>query len=207
MKTIFFLTHNPLLSFKTQTSVKAMQHTFPHTIETKYGEKINFLRMEGDTLLLEGFCKPQAGPDFHTHLRQDEGVTVLSGKIGYQILGEAPQYGGPGDSVTFKRGVPHRFWNAGEDELHISGWINPAENVVFFLSTLYDAFNKGSNKRPAPFEGAYLTYCYRYEYDVPTMPGFVKRVIMPITYAIGRLLGKYKQFQAIENASNESIAM
>lgn len=172
-----------------------MQYQFPFTIETKYGEKINFLRMDGDRLLLEGFCAPMAGPGFHTHLRQDEGVTVVRGKIGYQILGEEPRYGGPGDSVTFKRGVPHRFWNAGEEELHITGWISPAENVVFFLTTLYDALNKGKNKIPELFDGAYLTCRYRYEYDVPDMPGFVKKVVMPIAFTIGSLLGKYKKFK------------
>jgi hypothetical protein len=50
-----------------------MSYKFPHTIETKYGEKINFLRMDGNRLLLEGFCKPMAGPGMHTHWRQDEG--------------------------------------------------------------------------------------------------------------------------------------
>ena len=173
-----------------------MQHSFPFSIETKYGERINFLGMEGDKLLLEGFCKPMAGPGFHTHLRQDEGVTVVSGKIGYQILGEEPRYGGPGDSVTFKRGVPHRFWNAGDDELHITGWISPAENVVFFLTTLYDALNRGEGKRPEMFDGAYLTCRYSREYDVPDMPGFVKKVVMPITYFIGNLRGKYQKFKS-----------
>ncbi len=172
-----------------------MSHQFPHTIETKYGEKINFLRMDGNRLLLEGFCKPMAGPGMHTHWRQDEGLTVVKGKIGYQILGEEPCYGGPGDSVTFKRGVPHRFWNAGEDELHITGWIDPAENVVFFLSTLYDALNRGEGNRPELFDGAYLTCRYRREYDAPEIPGFVKNVIMPVTYAIGLLLGKYRKFK------------
>ena len=171
-----------------------MQHRFPISIETKYGEKINFLGMEGERLLLEGFCAPMAGPGFHTHLRQDEGVTVVSGKIGYQILGEEARYGGPGDSVTFKRGVPHRFWNAGEDELHITGWIDPAENVVFFLSILYDALNEGEGKRPEMFGAAYLTCRYRREYDVPDMPGFVKKVIMPIAYFIGKVTGKYKKY-------------
>lgn len=172
-----------------------MQYQFPFTIETKYGEKINFLRMEGDRLLLEGFCAPMAGPGFHTHLRQDEGVTVVRGKIGYQILGEEPRYGGSGDSVTFERGVPHRFWNAGEEELHIIGWISPAENVVFFLTTLYGALNNGKNKRPELFDGAYLTCRYRREYDVPDMPGFVKKVIMPVAYNIGSSLGKYGKFK------------
>lgn len=67
-----------------------MHNQFPFTIETKYGEKINFLRMEGDRLILEGFCEPMAGPGMHVHLRQDEGVTVVKGKIGYQILGKSP---------------------------------------------------------------------------------------------------------------------
>ncbi len=172
-----------------------MQHQLPFSIETKYGEKITFLRMEGNKLLLEGFCAPMAGPGFHTHLRQDEGVTVVKGKIGYQIFGEAEQFGGVGDSVTFKRGVPHRFWNAGEEELHITGWIDPAENVVFFLSTLYDALNQGTDKRPEMFGGAYLTCRYRNEYDVPDMPGFVKKVIMPFAYFIGKLTGKYSKFK------------
>ena len=173
-----------------------MQHPFPFSIETKYGERINFLRMEGGKLLLEGFCTPMAGPGFHTHLRQDEGVTVVSGKIGYQILGEEPRYGGPGDSVTFKRGVPHRFWNAGDDELHITGWISPAENVVFFLTTLYDALNRGEDKRPELFDGAYLTCRYRREYDAPEIPGFVKKVVMPVAYFIGNLRGKYRKFES-----------
>lgn len=171
-----------------------MYNQFPRTIETKYGEKINFLRMEGERLILEGFCKPMAGPGMHVHLRQDECVTVLHGKIGYQILGEVPQYAGPGESVLFKRGVPHRFWNAGEDELHISGWIDPAENVVFFLSSLYEALNRGKDNRPELFDGAYLTCRYRREFDAPEIPGFVKKVVMPIVYGIGRLLGKYRKF-------------
>ncbi|MFM9950660.1 MAG: cupin domain-containing protein [Saprospiraceae bacterium] len=171
-----------------------MHNQFPFTIETKYGEKINFLRMEGEKLILEGFCEPMAGPGMHVHLRQDEGVTVVKGKIGYQILGEEPRYGGPGDSVTFKRGVPHRFWNAGEEELHITGWINPAENVAFFLSTLYDALNRGEDKRPELFDGAYLTCRYRNEFDTPEIPGFVKKVIMPIIYFIGLVTGKYRKF-------------
>ena len=172
-----------------------MQYQFPFSIETKYGEKINFLGMDGDRLLLEGFCKPMAGPGFHTHLRQDEGVTVVRGKIGYQILGEEPQYGGPGDSITFKRGVPHRFWNAGEEELHITGWVSPAENAVFFLKPFYGGLNSGKTKVPDLSAAATSPCRYRREYDVPDMPGFVKKVIMPVAYTVGSMLGKYSKFK------------
>lgn len=35
---------------------------------------------------------------------------------------------------------------------------------------------------------------YKHEYDLSELPAFVKKVIMPTTYQIGRLLGKYKKF-------------
>ncbi len=171
-----------------------MSFQFPHTIENKYGEKLTFLRMEGQRVIVEGFATPGAGPTMHTHLRQDECLTVVSGKMACQIAGQEPAYIGPGESAVFKRGTPHRFWNAGEDTLHITGWIDPADNLVFFLSALYDAFNAGQHERPELFDGAYLLRRYRGEYDMPEMPFFVKKVIMPIVYAIGSATGKYRKF-------------
>lgn len=172
-----------------------MQYQFPFSIETKYGEKITFLRMEGKRLILEGFAKPMAGPAMHVHKLQDEGFTVVSGKIGYQISGEEPRYGGPGETVVFKRGIPHRFWNAGEEELHIKGWVDPADNLIFFLSALYDALNRGKNQRPEMFDAAYIMHRYKNEYDATDIPVWVKKFIMPITYFWGNLTGKYNKFK------------
>jgi hypothetical protein len=45
------------------------------------------------------------------------------------------------------------------------------------------------------FDGAYLLTRYSAEYDLPEIPPFVKKIIIPITYFIGRLLGKYKHFR------------
>ncbi|MFN8302095.1 MAG: cupin domain-containing protein [Saprospiraceae bacterium] len=171
-----------------------MSFSLPHTIENKYGEKLTFLRMEGQRVFVEGFVAPQAGPAMHTHWRQDECLTVVSGKMAYQIAGQEPVHVEAGESILFKQGVPHRFWNAGDDTLHIAGWVDPAENFMFFLSALYDAFNAGENQRPELFAGAYLIRRYRGEYDLPEMPGFVKNVLMRVVYGIGSLLGKYRKF-------------
>lgn len=95
----------------------------------------------------------------------------------------------------FKRGVPHRFWNAGEEVLHCTGWVKPANTLVFFLSSVYAAQNKAYSERPETFDAAYLLTRYASEYDMAEMPTFVKRFIMPVTYYIGRLLGKYKHFK------------
>jgi hypothetical protein len=36
---------------------------------------------------------------------------------------------------------------------------------------------------------------YASEYDLPEVPSFVKKAILPATYHVGRLLGKYKHFK------------
>lgn len=172
-----------------------MNYQLPHAIESKYGERITFLRMEGQRLIVENDVDPMCGPPMHVHHIQDECLTVTEGRIGYQILGQEPQFAGPGETVLFKRGVPHRFWNAGDTLLRCKGWIDPAESIVFFLSNMYDAINRGENHRPETFDGAYLSWRYRREYDMSEIPGFVKKVIIPATYFVGLLLGKYGKFK------------
>jgi len=176
-----------------------MTFKFPHSIENSIGEKITFLGTEagpdGDKLLVENFVTPGQGPVMHTHWLQDECLTVVNGKIGYQVLGQEEQFAGEGESILFKRGMPHRFWNAGQDELHCKGWIYPANTIIFFLSSIYAAQNKTGTGQPEKFDGAYLMTRYASEYDMPEIPKFVKKTIIPITYLVGKLLGKYKHFK------------
>ncbi|QHT71133.1 cupin domain-containing protein [Rhodocytophaga rosea] len=172
---------------------------YPHTIENCTGEKIIFHGIQqepdGDKVLVENFVSPGHGPLMHTHFLQDEALTVIKGKLGYQIPGQAAQYVGEGESVIFKRGVPHRFWNAGEDILTCKGWIKPANTIVFFLSAIYAAQNKSGNSQPEKFDSAYLLTRYASEYDILGIPAFVRKTIIPITYLLGKLLGKYKHFK------------
>lgn len=176
-----------------------MNYQFPHTIKNPVGETLIFKELvqepDGDKLLVENYLTPKSGPPMHTHFLQDESLTVVDGKIGYQIKGGQPQFAGPGETVLFTRGTPHRFWNAGEDILHCTGYVKPANTLVFFLSSVYAAQNKSGTEQPDKFDGAYLLTRYASEYDMAEIPGFVKKVIFPITYFTGKLLGKYKHFK------------
>ena len=176
-----------------------MDITLPHTIENGLGEKIIFKEImhepDGDKVVVEAFCQPQSGPIMHVHYKQDEAITVVSGQMSYQILGEEPKTIGAGETVLFSRNKPHRFWNAGNEILHLSGWVKPANSIIFFLSALYEAQKRGSNGRPENFDAAYLMTRYKNEYGMPELPGLVKNIIMPLTYGIGKLLGKYKKFE------------
>ena len=176
-----------------------MNITYPHTIENCIGEKLIFKELiqepDGDKVVVENYVKPGAGPLMHTHWLQDEGLTVIKGRIGYQVLGQPEQYANEGESVVFKRGTPHRFWNAGEEVLQCTGWLKPANTIVFFLTSIYAAQNKAGKAQPEQFDGAYLMTRYSSEYDLPEIPKFVKKTIIPMTYYIGKLLGKYKHFK------------
>jgi hypothetical protein len=130
----------------------------------------------------------------HTHFLQEEALTVAEGRMAYQVQGEEPRYAGPGETVVFKPGVPHRFWNDGEGILHCTGYVKPANTIVFYLSSIYAAQNKTGTGEPEKFDGAYLLKRYSSEYDMAEIPGFVKKIIIPATYYLGKLLGKYKHF-------------
>lgn len=176
-----------------------MSYNLPHTIENCLGEKIVFQSIEktplGDKLILDAYCQPGAGPAMHTHLKQDESLTVVSGKMGYQTLGAGISHALPGETVLFRAGTPHRFWAEGQEPLQAKGWIQPANTVVYFLSAVYAAQNKSGKGEPEPFDGAYLLTKYASEYDMPEIPSFVKKVIFPITVFFGKLLGRYKHFE------------
>lgn len=175
-----------------------MSYQLPHTIQNSIGETLVFKEIiqepDGDKLIVENYVTPKSGPPMHTHFLQDEALTVVSGRIGYQVQGQDEQFAGEGQTVIFKRGTPHRFWNAGEDVLHCTGWVKPANTLVFYLSSIYEAQNKTGTERPETFDAAYLLTRYRAEYDMVGIPVFVKKVIIPFTYFLGKILGKYRHF-------------
>jgi hypothetical protein len=144
---------------------------------------------------VENFVAPGVGPVMHTHWLQDEALTVVNGRIGYQVHGQPKQYAGEGETVVFKRGVAHRFWNAGDDILHCKGYVEPANSIVFFLSSIFEAQNKSGKAEPEKFDGAYLITRYASEFDMTEMPRFVKKTILPFIYRIGKILGKYPHFK------------
>src|SRR6478736_2677640 len=176
-----------------------MTITYPHNIENCVGEKIIFQSVEqhpeGEKVFAENFVTPGSGPVMHTHWLQDEVFTVKKGRLGYQVMGEPEKFAGEGETIVFKKGVAHRFWNDGKEILHCTGYVQPAHSFVFFLSALFAAQNKSGKGQPEMFDGAYLMTRYASEFDLPEIPKFVKKTIIPLTYFVGKILGKYKHFE------------
>lgn len=176
---------------------------YPHTIENGAGEQLTFVKLikdeAGDYLEVENLVQPNAGPPMHTHFKQEECITVVKGKIGVQRLGGKEEFFNEGESVTFKAGEAHRFWNAGTEPLICKGWVKPAHNVEYFLSEIFKSTKENGGKEPGKFEGAYLLTKYKSEFDMPEIPAFVKNVIFPVTIFFGKLSGKHKKFHDAPN--------
>lgn len=176
-----------------------MKITYPHIIENGSGEKIIFhgIKKEpgGDKLHGEGFFTPGSGPPMHTHWLQDESFTILKGSIAYQVMGKPVQYAKAGETILFKRGVPHKFWNNGEEIAHCTAWVQPANTFPFFITTIFAAQKKTGTPRPEMFDAAFLLTRYSSEYTMQGIPVVVRKVIVPIMYIIGKISGKHKKFR------------
>jgi quercetin dioxygenase-like cupin family protein len=172
--------------------------SYPHTIDNGAGERLTFLRRvsspDGDWLEVENRVAPRARVPMHVHHCQEEALTVRQGLIGYQRLGQEPQVAGPGETVTFEAGEAHRFWNAGEDELHCVGHIAPADNIEFFLGALFESTRRNGGTRPDPFDAAFLLRRYRSEFSLLEVPALAQLVVLPVLVAVGTLLGRYRKF-------------
>ncbi len=131
----------------------------------------------------------------HVHYRQEEGLTVKKGKLGYQFLGDIPRFADEGETVTFKPGQMHRFWNAGEEDLCCSGYIAPADNIEFVLTAMFDSMKRNGGAQPGRFDGAYLASRYKSEFGVIDVPEFMQRYIFPVQIAIGTVLGRYRKYK------------
>jgi quercetin dioxygenase-like cupin family protein len=172
--------------------------THPHTIDSGGGERLTFVRhlqdSTRDRLEVENVVAPGSGPPMHVHHHQEEALTVEQGRVGYQRLGEEAQFAGPGDTVVFKAGEVHRFWNAGDDDLRCTGYIEPADNIEYFLTAIYESQRENGGHRPDAFEAAFLARHFRSEFGIAEIPAPVQRYVLPVQVLVGRLLGKYKKY-------------
>jgi mannose-6-phosphate isomerase-like protein (cupin superfamily) len=169
---------------------------YPHSFDNGAGERITFTRLGADDARLEGdtLVSPGAGPPMHVHFLQEEGFTVVEGRIGFQRGTRPPEFAGPGETVVFGAGEPHRFWNAGESDLRCTAWIAPAGNVEYFLAAVFDSQKRNGGHRPDILEVAFLTRRYRTEFAMLEIPALVQRVVFPVLVVVGRLLGRYARY-------------
>jgi quercetin dioxygenase-like cupin family protein len=79
----------------------------------------------GALTAFESTAAPGEGPPFHCHVREDELVYVLEGRLRFRLedaVDEAPS----GSAVFIPRGVPHTWQNGGKTRARILAVFTPA---------------------------------------------------------------------------------
>ena len=114
------------------------------TISADQGERADFPNLgtryllrekdtDGQFALIEHSIPPRslAAPT-HVHQREDEYSYVLAGRVGVQVGDEVTE-AGPGELVVKPRGVPHAFWNPGDEEARLLELISPPSFASYFV--------------------------------------------------------------------------
>ena len=115
-----------------------------HAVRAQEGERADFPQLgnryvlrgsstDGRFALIEQTIRPRAlAAPMHTHEHEDEYSFVLAGRLGAQIGDDVVEVG-PGELVVKPRGVPHAFWNPGDEETRVLEIISPAGFERYFV--------------------------------------------------------------------------
>lgn len=143
-------------------------------------------------LSLRGSLPPrQEGPPRHIHHGEDEEGIVTAGELTAEVGGQTFQFKA-GESVQLPRGVPHRWWNAGEEPLAFHGWARPVVDLDRYLQGVFDIMNAGPKGRPPLFYLAHLALRHRQTQTVLLMPRPIQGLLFRALVMVGTLLGRYR---------------
>lgn len=115
----------------------------------------------------------------HTHSNEDEYSHVLEGRIGVQIADETID-AGPGDVIAKPRGVPHAFWNAGDEPARVLEIISPAGLEHYFVeaATLFGPHGEVTD----PDAVGDMLRRYRIDLNLASVPVLMQRhrLVLPM---------------------------
>lgn len=114
------------------------------TVTAEQGERADFPNLgtrflvrseqtDGRFALLEHTVPPRAlAAPTHEHEREDEYSFVLRGRVGAHV-GDDEVEVGPGELLAKPRGIPHAFWNPGDEEARLLELISPGGFEQYFV--------------------------------------------------------------------------
>jgi mannose-6-phosphate isomerase-like protein (cupin superfamily) len=80
---------------------------------------------------------PGTGVPPHVHPTQDEHIYVLGGVFTLYLDGQWEK-AGPGDTVRMPKGLPHAYYNKGDDNARALFWVSPAGRLAQLFDKLHD---------------------------------------------------------------------
>jgi quercetin dioxygenase-like cupin family protein len=160
------------------------------------GERITFLATSADTdgeaVVIETVVQPHGFvAAAHVHPSQSERFAVVDGTLGLKIRR---------NKLTLRRdevfivlpGTPHRFWNAGEDEVRFVCEVRPALQFESLLETMFALAADGKTNRkgmPNPLRLAAIAQAHFDTVRLPYPSPWVQKIGLALGAPLGRALG------------------
>ena len=89
-------------------------------------------------------------------------------------------------------GTPHRFWNAGEDDVRFLCEVRPALDFESLIETMFALAAEGKTNRrgmPNPLRLAVVAKAHFNTVRLPFPPAWLQRAALALGAPLGRLLG------------------
>lgn len=160
------------------------------------GERIVFHQTSretnGEAVVFETFVQPNGFvAAAHVHPKQEERFEIVSGTLRLNVDGEEI-VAGPGERITIRAGRPHRFSNAGDDEVRFRCEVRPALQFEQLLETMFALAADGKTNKKGMPNLLRLAVIARAHFDVvrlPFPPAPVQRLGLVLGAPVGRLVG------------------
>jgi quercetin dioxygenase-like cupin family protein len=160
------------------------------------GERVIWRKVATDTdgKLLQGDLYAEPGgfvAAAHVHPRQEERFEVISGTLRLRV-GEDERVLTAGDVAVIPAGLPHVWWNSGEDEVHVLGEFRPALRTEVFFETFFGLAADGKTNLkglPNPLRLAVIMREYEDELHLARPSVRWQRILFGPLAVIGRAIG------------------
>jgi quercetin dioxygenase-like cupin family protein len=143
----------------------------------------------GEYTLFDTFVEPGgAVAAAHVHPYQTEIFTVIEGRLGVKRGREALELGA-GEVALIDPGMPHKFWNAGDETLRFRAEVRPALQFESLIETMFGLAADGkTNKKgmPGPFRLAVIA---NHHFDVVRLP-VIPHAVQKLALVPGALMGR-----------------
>jgi quercetin dioxygenase-like cupin family protein len=159
-------------------------------------ERITFHQTSADTngeaVVIECAVEPGGFVALaHVHPSQSERFNVIDGTLGLKA-GKEKRTLGRGDVGVIEAGTPHKFWNAGEDEVRFVCEVRPALQFESLLETMFNLAADGKTNRkgiPNPLRLAVIARAHFDTVRLPQPPAWIQRAGLALGAPFGRALG------------------
>ncbi len=158
--------------------------TWVETAQTTAGELLSF-----DLYIAPG----AAVATEHFHARQEERFLVSAGTISLEAARERRKVS-PGEEATVPAGVPHRWWNEGQEEAVVRVELRPALDTEAFFETFFGLGRDGKTNSKGIPGLLQIAVAFRdLGASCPSLtkpPPALQRAVFATLAPLGRLLGR-----------------